>query len=278
MIDSIRSQFRVVIEKRWAVGVILLMFTLVLINFFSNVFKYQGTDVQAMINPMRLLFLSSESMDPGTLSFYFLQLFPLLVILPVGFSYADDKNSREEIYLVSRVGKKKYFWGKTIAVFIVNFCVFALPLMLEIILNCVAFPLDANGNFANSATYDLSYIMSTENYMFFDFFKISPILYAFISCMMFGIVAGILGIFTLAVSMFFFRFKIGLLFPVYILLYGIGMIDSLFPQIEVRTSHFAYLSAFDISYKSEFSYICLFGTIAIISMLLIYVKQRRDVL
>lgn len=33
MIDSIRSQFRVVIEKRWAVGVILLMFTLVLINF-----------------------------------------------------------------------------------------------------------------------------------------------------------------------------------------------------------------------------------------------------
>lgn len=78
MIDSIRSQFRVVIEKRWAVGVILLMFTLVLINFFSNVFKYQGTDVQAMINPMRLLFLSSESMDPGTLSFYFYSFFHYL--------------------------------------------------------------------------------------------------------------------------------------------------------------------------------------------------------
>lgn len=52
------------------------------------------------------------------------------------------------------------------------------------------------------------------------------------------------------------------------------MVDSLFPQIEVKTSHFAYLSAFDISYKSESSYICLFGTIAIISILLIYVNSE----
>lgn len=275
MIDSVRAQFRIIIEKRWAVGVMILMFVLVLINFFSNVFKYQGTDIQAMINPMRLLFLSSESMEPGTLSFYFLQLFPLLVILPVGFSYADDKNSREEIYLVSRIGKKKYFFGKTIAAFIINFCVFSIPLLLELCLNCAAFPLDANGNFANSATYDLSYVMATENYMFFDFFKISPILYAIITYVMFGIVAGILGIFTLAFSMLFCRFKIGLLFPVYILLYGIGMVDSLFPQVEVKTSHFAYLSAFDISYKSEISYICLFGIIAIVSILIICVKKRR---
>lgn len=278
MIKSIRSQIQIIVEKKFAVIIFVVILLLVIYNFLSNVFKYKGTLTPLMINPMRLLFISGDSLDPGTISFYFMQLFPLLVTIPAGYIYADEHNSKEEIYISSKLNYKKYIFGKLIASFIVTAIVFSLPLIIEIILNSISFPLSANGNLSNNGVYQPVYVESAQNYLLLDLFVVSPYVYAVITSLIFGCVAGILGTFTVAISFFIPKYKILLLLPVYILLYGVGMLNSVLPNVQVRTSHFAYLSMFDITYKNETMYFFLFLIILVIISACGIIKARKDLI
>ena len=278
MIRNIKLQQKTMFEKLWPIVVLVALYVLIFINFFSNVIKYQGTDVSLMINPMRILFLSNDDLEAGKLNALFLQLYPLVVALPVFSSYFDDKHTGEIVFMASRMGKKKYFISKGIAAGLINFIVFTLPMLTEFLLNCISFPMSANGNSFMQPVYDQGYIDAAENYMMFDLFKVSPVTYAFVTILLFGILSAVLGMFVLAVSLYISRYKIILLVPVYILMYGIGMINSLFPAVKTKTSHFAYLSMFDVTYKSEWAYLLLILIIFVISWIGILIKTRKDVL
>ncbi len=277
MMKSIKSQINILLEKKIAIGMFLFNMLFVLINYFYNVTEYEGTYINAMIQPMRLLFLSSEEAYSANFKFMFLQFYPILVVLPAGFFYASDTNSKMELFLAGRMGKFKYMMGKLIAVFLVTFAVFTIPFLIEMCLNCLAFPMDANGNMANAGIYNDVYVHSVEKYMFLGLYSISPYLYAFISIIFFGLASGILALFTLAISMFFSKYKVLLLLPVYVLLYGIGSIYAVLPGAEINTSHFQYFSLFDISQKSQVFFIGILTILAVTSVTASTIKSRRDI-
>lgn len=276
MIKSIKAQISILLEKKIAIIMFVLMMIFVLVNYFFNVTKYEGTYTNVMIQPMRLLFLSSEESYSASLKFMFLQFYPVLVVLPAGFFYASDVNSKMEIYLAGRMGKRKYLLGKLVAVFAVTFLVFTIPFLIEMCLNCLAFPVEANGNYSNAGIYSDLYVESVESYLFLGSFIVSPYLYAFVSIIFFGVASGILTLFTLAVSMFFSKYKVLLLLPVYVLLYGLGSLYSILPEVEIHTSHFQYFSMFDMSQKSQVLFILVLVLLALISVGTITFKSRRD--
>lgn len=109
MRKSIKSQMTMLFNKKLTLMVFIGLILLILYRFLCHVYEYEGVSTAVLINPTRMLLLSADEADAGTMSFYFLQLLPILVVLPVGFSYYDDKKSREKIYLVSKLGKKLFF-------------------------------------------------------------------------------------------------------------------------------------------------------------------------
>ncbi|WP_304941949.1 hypothetical protein [Vallitalea guaymasensis] len=273
LLKSVRMQIKSILNHKEVFITVCILMLFVFINYFSNIIKYNGKDISDMYFPMKLLLLSSGS---GPINYYFMQYFPLLVIIPVGFSYVHDRDSKEIIYIQSRVGLKHYYIGKIISVFLVAFFVFTIPFIIEMIFNCIAFPMNATGDLSNVNIYEKSYIEAVKNYFYYNLYVIHPYIYTLFITLVFGVICGILNVFVVAISMYNIKFKILLFLPVYILLYGIGMIGHIFPSIKVSLSYFDYLSIFDCSRKSLLGYCLIIVLILLVSIVMTMTKSRKD--
>lgn len=261
--------------KKATVALYIALLCLVLYNFLTNVFTYKGTDVVGMIHPMKLLLLSRDS----RFSFFLLMCWPLLVVLPAGFGYLSDKQAGEIPLLQARVGWKNYLTGKCIAVFIVTFLIFTLPFMIELGLNCLAFPLQAIGDISGDDTYSISYLEIVRGYLFPSLNTFSPYLYAVICTLLFGLMSGILAVFTVAVSTFsFMKYKILAFIPGYVLLSLIGIVRQLFPGVQIYTHYYYYLSIFDSGPKSTAGYLIIACAMLALSVCIVAAKSRKDFL
>lgn len=271
----IKLQTGEMLRKKTTVALYLALLCLVLYNFVTNVFHYKGTDVVGMIQPMKLLLLSRDS----RFSFVLLMAWPLLVVLPAGFGYLSDKQAGEIPLLQARVGWKTYLTGKCTAAFIATFLVFTLPFLIEIGLNCLAFPLQAIGDISGDDTYSNSYLEILKGYLFPYLNILSPYLYAVICTLIFGIMSGVLAVFTVAVSTFsFMKFKILAFIPGYVLLSLIGIVRQLFPGVQVYTHYYYYLSLFDSGPKSTAGYLIFACALLALSVCIVVGKSRKDFL
>ena len=250
----------------------IFMYVIVLVNYFDNVITYYGYNIPNMISPMKLLFLS----DYEGYSFYFLQYYPLLVVIPASFAFVNDITSKEILYMQARMSKRDYYTGKSIAVFLVTFIVFTVPMLCEYVLNIVSFPLNAIGDQSNTNIFDELYAEGVERYLFADVWISNRYVYAFVFILMFGIVSGILALFAgLISSVFKFKFKILVFFPVYLLL---NFLNSTYfsTKLGCSTNYFFYFKMFSMSEKSE-GYLILFNLILVlISCAIIWLKTRKD--
>lgn len=149
------SQTTFLLKKREAVCVFYVLFIMVIINFIGNVLYFQGWDIVEMYQPMKILLLSYNRTNlNATNTLMLIQLYPLLVVCPAGFSLAKEYQFNIQVYLISRLGNFKYQVSKYLSVFLTIMIVFTVPFLIEIILNCISFPLSATGDLSNLSSYD----------------------------------------------------------------------------------------------------------------------------
>lgn len=256
--------------------VFLFNLILMLVNYFHHVFAYAGRDVLEMYHPMKLLAMSSES-NMGTV---LMQVYPLLLVVPCAFSYLDDKNSGMELFFLIRSGKKKYYLKKTAAVFGGTWTAFALPYLLEVVLNVIAFPIRAVGDpVLPNGIYEEETIWAAKNYLFADLYISHPYLYAVLGIVSFGICSGVLASFVLALSYLpFVKFRILLFLPVYAIveiLHNLYLFDS---SIRMNLDYDQYLLLYEAytENKSETAYVLFLLVLIFLTLLLTWWKGRRD--
>lgn len=215
-----KSQTIFLLEKKETVLAFLILMSMIFSNFSSNVLTFQGRDVTQMYQPMKLLLISYNRINFNIdATLLLIQLYPLLVVYPAGFSLAKENQLGEDVYMISRLGKRVYIFSKLLAVFSVTAIVFSAPFLIEIVLNCLAFPMNATGDLSNLNAYDLSYIKSTQNYFMAGIYQYSSYLYAIVGVIIWGLVSGMLGVFTMAISSIIkIRYNICLFLPVFVLL------------------------------------------------------------
>ena len=156
------------------------------------------------------------------------QLLPLLVGWPAGLALAADRGLGTDTMLVARLGRKLYVTSKLTAVFIATAIVFSVPFLLEIVLNCLSFPLTATGNLIRIDAFDSDYADIIGNYLCPWLYRFSPYLAAVLGTIGFGLFAGLLACVTASLSLFVrIRFRVFLLLPVFILLYAITSLESI---------------------------------------------------
>ncbi len=274
LFQSIYMQWRIIWERKIATILLFLLFCLVLANYFSNVMTYRGTDIIDMYHPMKLLTLSNYSEN----SFYLLLYYPLLVVIPAGFALFADKPLNQYIFIQSRVGARNYYVGKLIVVFLVTFAVFTLPFLIEILLNCIAFPMKATGDPSNLGYYNEDYLQITNMYLFSSLYIQSPYLYAVFFTVFFGVFSGVLAMFTVAISSFPIKYKVLLFLPIYLLLHGFAIIKQLVPILSIETNYFYNLGFYYPLRNSTDTLIALISFVVLVfclSALIISLKMRK---
>lgn len=206
-----------------------VLFLVMLLNFVLNVLYFRGYDVIEMFHPMNILSLSYDrtAHNAGT-ALLLVQLLPLLVGWPAGLALAADRGLGTDTMLVARLGRKLYVTSKLTAVFIATAIVFSVPFLLEIVLNCLSFPLTATGNLVRIDAFDSDYAEMLGNYLCPWLYRFSPYLAAVLGTIGFGLFAGLLACVTASLSLFVrIRFRVFLLLPVFILLYAITSLESI---------------------------------------------------
>jgi uncharacterized membrane protein len=152
---------------------------------------------------------------------------------------------------------------------------FVLPLYLEVILNCISFPISALGNTSNIDTYEM--YQEENQYMFAALHENHPYLYAICFIALFGIVSGVLAVFTMAISTFRVKYRVLLFLPVYVLLYGLNYVRYLLPDNMIYTDYFRYLRMYNLRCSTG-GYIGVILLIALISWRILYVRTKEDCL
>lgn len=131
--------------------------------------------------------------------------------------------------------------------------VFVVPFLLEIVLNCISFPLQAKGDFTGLDIYNTAYAAMVESYLMSKLYLLSPVWYSVVGILIAGVVSGMLGMFVVAFSYVFrVKYRVMLLLPVYLLLNGITYVDNMMPARASAINWQRYLLLFDDADKNGF--------------------------
>lgn len=242
----------------------------VLVNHVWNVKTYIGLDYYQLHDGVKLMLLSNFS---GA-GFYFMQIFPILVILPAGFSFVMDQKNNSQVFMIARCGIKNYYKSKSIAIFCTSFLVFTIPLALEILLSMIAFPVSVTADPGNVGLFELTYINMVKMYPLSDLFVANRWLYMTIYIILLGITAGVFNIFIAALSVCFHRFPVLLFLPIYLILYLLYFMNMIFPEWSISTYYFFYLQAFSGVRVSYVLYLLFLAVLAIVSYVIFYTKTK----
>ena len=167
MIQAIKSQVAFAMKQKAAILTFYLLLTLVLLNFTTNVFAFQGSDVIEMYHPAKMLVLSYNRIYYNAdMTLLLVQLYPVIVVCPAGFTLISEKNRKTDTLLIARMGSKKYYVSKVAASFIVTSLVFVIPPLIELVLNCISFPTAATGDFINLNQYNPRYVFCNQHLVF----------------------------------------------------------------------------------------------------------------
>lgn len=219
-LKAVRAQIKFLMGQKQFAIVFLALLALMLLNFTQNVLDFRGYDVISMYHPMKLLTLSyNKAVYESENALLLVQLVPLLVCLPAALSLAQERQTGQAVLIAARLGGKIYLWSKAVAVFVVTMAAFSLPFLLEILLNCISFPLAATGDFFNASAYARQRLVVEAFYQMAWLYRLSPYLYAVAGTLIFGCFAGLLAAATVTLSALVrMRFQVLLMLPAFLLL------------------------------------------------------------
>ena len=274
------AQTAFMLKKKESVCVFFILFFMVLINFIGNVLYFQGRDVVEMYHPMKLLLLSYNRTNlNGTNTLLLIQLYPILVVCPAGFSLAREYQRGTRMFLVSRLGNDTYHVSKYLSAFLTTMIIFTVPFLMEIILNYVSFPRSAIGDLWNASMYDDTYRNSVNQYLMKSIYLYSPYLYAVLGTLFWGVFSGLLGVFTTAISSIIkVKYNVFLFLPVYAVLSLTTILASRFPREVPSIKWYDYVLLFNDEVKFP---PLLFASIALLVLIFIDVARaggRKDCL
>lgn len=280
LMKAIMSQTTDLLKRKEAVCVFYVLLAMVMVNFIGNVMYFQSRDIVHMYQPMKLLLLSYNRINwNATNTLMFIQLYPLLVVCPAGFSLAREYQSGTRVFLISRMGNLKYQISKYLSAFLATTIIFTVPFLLEILLNCVSFPMSAIGDLSNLSTYSDVYLEGVDRYLLKWIYRCSPYLYTVIGTLLWGFISGLLGLFSVAVSSIIrFKYNVFLFLPVFCVLNLSTVLKGNFLKGIFSIKWYDYMLLFNDEYKSTGFWFIVLAVLVLFPTVSVCVNRRKDCL
>lgn len=215
MRKMILAHCKALIQQQGTLLCFSILFLSIIVNFIGNVMKYWQKELAVRPSFLEISVLS----ETNKIGWYLVVFFAFLVVLPGGMSFAVDRKTREDILWCTRCGgRRNYMISRMISVFLITFLCFVIPLLIELLLNFLAFPMEARGNFNSGNLYTESYDSVIKPYFMFYSYFFHPVRYAMVRIGITGLMAGMLSLIPLACSCVFSKYYAYLLVPVYLIL------------------------------------------------------------
>ncbi len=142
---KIHNQITFLLKQPESKITFILIMLFVLTNYIGNVIAFSGLDIAESYRFIKLITNSfSNTNDSADILILFNSIYPLLVTLPAGLSIIKEQQSHENVYIISRIGKNKYYLNHIISCFITTSIIFFIPFFIEIIYTVLSFPLDSS--------------------------------------------------------------------------------------------------------------------------------------
>lgn len=149
MINCIRVELKKAINNRMLYLSLLIGLVICMMDVFQNAEAVARlTDVLAnsdnSINKTTegfSLFVRWIAVNGYTFGNYvFFFVWPILAAIPYGWSYAEERKSGVYNQIVSRVGKKTYYFAKYVALFVSGGLAVSIPVLINLLINALVCP------------------------------------------------------------------------------------------------------------------------------------------
>ena len=273
MMRSFYVQMKVICNSWYYKLKFFIVCAFVIANHVQNVTFYLDKDYYQLHDGVKLLLLSTYSSGFG---FYFVQVFPVLAVLPAGFSFVMDRKNSSQFLMAARSGADIYYRSKWLAIFTSSFLVFTIPLILEMFLSVIAFPISVTADPGNVGLFQQSYINQVNAYPLSGLFIANRWLYMLLHITIFGIASGTFNVFTAALSTYYHRFPILLFLPIFLTLYLLYFVNLVLPGLNTSTNYFFYLQAFSGVDTNYLLYFLFLVGLIVVSWILFCRKARES--
>ena len=263
-------QFQRIWKSKQTAITIYAVMAVVLFNFSYNAYSnWQTHYITEMYDPIMTLTLS----DWTPAGYFFMLFYPILLVLPTAVSFQADRESGVVLYLLSKSSRRNYWFSKLLSVFAVTFCIFTVPFLIELFLQCICFDMRSNGEPSGFTFFQT--VESLKAWPLGTLFIYNRVLYAALFITIFGIISAIMACFNFSLSTLpIFKYKIFSFFPIYALLYIIALYDNF-------QSEYAYnfMTAFKIFPAKNVNYpawLIIFGFMILFTLIFLEGQIRKD--
>lgn len=239
------------------------------IIFYNDFYTcYQSDDLTG--NPMiTIVSLYHRWMGADVISFTssgFFFLFPIIVVLPYGWSMVGEMKSGYTKNVLSRIGRKDYFLAKYAACFISGSLIIIIPLLSNFLGLALFLP-------AIKMEKIYPYGSVGESCMWSGLYYEHPFLYMIIYILLDGIYGGLIASITSAIA-FFIRNRIAVMLIPFFLMLLMDYIDGAF-LVNGEYSPIKFLQAVPVANDRYGPAIFMIGLIIFLSTLGITVYKER---
>ena len=154
--------------------------------------------------------IGGEPLSLGSSMYFF--VFPLLVAIPYGWSYCEEKNNGYNRIIVVQSGAKTYLLSKYIAVFLSGAVAMVVPLLFNFILTAMFFPA-----VTPVVIYDTAYGVFGNSLMSMFYYTV-PFLYVFLYICIDFVFCGFISCISFSLSSFVKYKSVVVILPLFIFL------------------------------------------------------------
>lgn len=194
----------------------------VILNYVYYVKQTHGCGMDQLMAPYEYDALS----DWGNFEWYFRELFPFIAVIASGFGFYNDYRSGEGILMECRMGQKKYYVTKCIAIFVVGMSAFVIPFLGGLLLDALTFP-DTLGYPQRETVYSAYYYAHSDSMGYGNLYLTMPWLYHIGEILSKGIMVGMISVFVSLFAFFGFRYKILFFLPFYLFTFLLDIAEKL---------------------------------------------------
>lgn len=201
---------------------IALFSVFVLLNYVYYVKQTHGCGMDQLMAPYEYDALSYR----GNYDWYFRELFPFLAVIASGFGFYNDYQSGEGVLMECRMGQKKYYVTKCIAIFVAGMSAFVLPFLAGLLLDALTFP-DTLGYPNGPILYSSYYYAFSDSMGYGNLYQAMPWLCHLGEILSKGIMVGMASVFVSLFAFFGFRYKILFFLPFYLFTFLLDIAENL---------------------------------------------------
>ena len=271
MFRVVRIRFSVIVSSWNSIVLWIILCVMVCANYCMNCNANMGIHyITEMYDPIKMITISDWS-KVGSILMY---VYPLLVVFPTATLFYSERASKINIYLRSRYGNKKYYYGSAIAVFLATLFMFSTPFILEVLLVKLT-----SSPFSTKDPSNIPYFVSisnNESLFLRNVFIHTPFLYALIMSIRLGLISAIFALFNYSFSTNpKIKFKMITMVPLMLFLYALMIFGNRVKTVHINTSYLFVIPAFGPVDISDIRYVVGLMIMILISLVELYFNNKR---